>query len=869
MDLQYLLFLQNLRESAGGILNSFLMKITELGEQTVTFLLLAFIYWCLDKGAGQRMAFNVSVACTYNQFAKWKCRTERPWIRDERIVPVPEALPGAGGYSFPSGHTQRAAATWGALGTFLWKEKEKLLAGICWIVVLLVGFSRNFLGVHTPQDVLAALAAGSAVIFVIDKLLVWAQEGRNRDIFLAAAGSIICFIPMLWAGCLTNAGAGMGFWIGWILERRFVSFKNEGTWQQKAVRFSVGGLGILFLLQVLPAAFRLAMEAKYAGFFASFCLALFIMAVYPFFFCRRERYKAGILLALCGILVIFAFSGWQTHRKRTAEAADQETVQEEILPEADRQEAGQETVSQENTEETVPEEESFVQPVLPAIIAHRGYSSEFPENTLASFAGAFDIGTDYIELDVQMTKDGEIVVFHDGSLKRITGAEGAVSDYTYEELLSMDAGSWFDPSFAGEKIPTLDEVLALTAGQGGKVYLELKDIGEVPGFEETVLETVREHEMTRQCIFASFNYSYLAHLKELDETVLILYNTMEAGEAILEEYPSDYYGFYLESVTASLIEAAHGAGSRVFVWTVNEPAAMTRLRDMGADGIVTNCPGLAKVILRPQYGYLAEHFQDSFTLPGLYGGNLPELCDDLVVQGFTKAGEVMAVSAYSKSGENNSVLFLMNKSGRLIRIVDLGFKAHTGGIAYDGTRDLLWVTGPDGMVYALSFKDIQEETYQGEILISFDAGLVNHNGARVASFLTCDGGELYVGSYVDGAAGVLKRYDISDAEAPVLRSEVSIPQRIQGITFRTDVISGEKYMLLSQSYQTSDSALLTFVYDEQTTVYDAPIESRVLPEGAEQIQMTAKGMYILFESAARPYRATAGIPNDQIYLVRE
>lgn len=867
MDIQYLLLLQNLREATGGILNSFFLGITALGEQPFTFLLLAFIYWCVDKRAGQRMALNVSVACTLNQFVKWKCRVERPWIRDGRILPVSQALSGAGGYSFPSGHTQRAAAVWGALGAFCLKGKERLIAGACFLTLALISFSRNFLGVHTPQDVLVALAAGAVLIFLIEKLLCWAEGGKDRDLVLAAAGCAVCFLPMLWAGCLSNAGAGMGLWIGWVLERRFVSFQDEGTWPEKIMRFFMGGMGVLFLQQVLPAALRLMMEAKYAGFFTSFCLAVFIMAGYPFFFSRRERYKAGILLAACGILTVLVFSGWQTRRihaaAQTAETAD--TVKEA----AKTQEAQTQEPVQEAAESEAPSSEDKTDVLLPAIIAHRGYSSQFPENTLASFEGAFDIGADYIELDVQMTRDGEAVVFHDDSLSRITGAEGTIADYTYEELLLLDAGSWFDASFAGERIPTLDQALDLTAGHGGRIYLELKDMGERPGFEEAVLEAVAERGMTAQCIFASFNYSYLTHLKELDASLQILYNTTGADPGVVSEYPADYYGFYLEAVTPSMIEAAHRAGSQAFVWTANEPASMTALRDMGADGIVTNHPGLAKVILRPEYSYLAENFQGSVTLPGLYGGNLPENCGDFVVQGFTKAGTVLAVSAYSKSGEYNSVLFLMNMQGKLLRIVDLGFKAHTGGISYDGAHDLIWVTGPEGMVYALSWKDILEETYQGESQISFDAGLVNHNGSRVASFLTCDGADLYVGSYVDGAAGVLNRYDISDPGSPVLLSAVSIPQRIQGITFKTDAPSGVKYMLLSQGYQTQDSCLLSFVYDEQTAEYAQPMESRTLPEGVEQIQMTGRGMYILFESAARPYRATARIPNDQIYLVRE
>lgn len=124
MDIQYLLFLQKIREICGGVMDSFLLKVTALGEQMVTFLLLAFIYWCVDKKAGQRMGLNVSLACTWNQFIKWKCKIERPWVRDERIVPVQGALAGAGGYSFPSGHTSRVTAVWGTLGAFFGKARS-------------------------------------------------------------------------------------------------------------------------------------------------------------------------------------------------------------------------------------------------------------------------------------------------------------------------------------------------------------------------------------------------------------------------------------------------------------------------------------------------------------------------------------------------------------------------------------------------------------------------------------------------------------------------------------------------------------------------------------------------------------------------
>lgn len=861
MDIQYLLFLQSFRETFGGMFDLFMLKASELGEQTITFLLMAFIYWCVDKRAGVLMSFNVSIACTWNQFIKWKCRIDRPWVRDERIIPVQEAIAGAGGYSFPSGHTSRAAAVWGALGAFLWKDKNRALSVICWCVLSLIAFSRNYLGVHTPQDVIAAFIMGLVLIFLLEKVLCLAEKGKNRDLLVAGAGCFLCFCPMLWAGCLSNAGAGMGFFIGWVLERRFVQFETEGSRTQKGIRFAIGGAGIVFIQTVLLAVMRMAVGGKYAGYFTSFALAVFISLIYPFFFSKRTRWKAGIGLLVALTAGIMIFSAWRTREQKSAEQKIIMEQQESQNAEGQNQEALLAAAAEGKAQDTHGEK-------LMEVIAHRGYSSLFPENTLASFAGAIDIGVDYIELDVQLTKDGQVVVFHDDDLKRITGKEGAVGDYTLQELAMLDAGSWFSPSFAGERIPTLKEVLELVSISDCKVYLELKDIGKAAGFEEAVLEAVSSCGMTDRCVFASFQYEYLVHIKELDAGLMILYNTNSGKVTLPEEFPADYYGLSVESVMPDTIRAIHEAGKKVFVWTVNTPEAMQEVQDMGADGIVTNYPGMIKVLRHPEYSYLVQNFESAIPMPGLYGPDIPEECSDMVVQGLTKAGHRLVVSAYSRSGERNSILYLISLSGELQKIVDLGFKAHTGGIAYDEAHDLLWVTGAEGKVYALSWSAILSGAYQGEIQVSFDAGLVNHKGTKVASFLTLSEGELFVGSYVDGAAGILNRYDMSDVQNPKLISAVAIPERIQGITFKRDAGTGERYMFLSQSYRTEDSYLLKYIYDDQTAVYAEPAEAHLLPEGSEQIQATARGMYVLFESAVRPYRATARIPNDQIYLVR-
>ena len=846
MDFSYLLLIQRIREACGGIFDSLMLNITSLANGIITYLLLGAVYWCMDKRAGQLMALNVSIASTLNQFVKNILRIERPWVRDARIVPVPEAISGAGGYSFPSGHTTRATAVWGSLGEALRKKKLKAVSAACWLVVLGVGFSRNYLGVHTAKDVLAALLAGIIMILLLDRVMIWADKSKNNDIAAAVIGCLICFLPMLKVGCLANAGAGIGFLIGWVLERHFVQFETEAAWPHRCVRFAVGGAGIVFILTVLQGLLSQVMEGKYAGFFTSFSVALFIMVVYPFFFRKKERYKAGVgilSVALVG-MVIFAF-GWQQHLRQIV---DTEIAAAEV---------------------DEPAENAAVSVNIPFIIAHRGYSSVFPENTLAAFAGALDIGVDYIELDVQLSRDGQVIVMHDDSLKRTTGVDGSPTEFTVEELAGLDAGSWFDASFAGEKIPTLEEALNLIRDTECGVYLELKDIGETEGFVESVLEVAEKCGMTQRCLFASFQYDYLARLKELDGNLATLYNTSSGKTSLPEEFPADYYGLNLDTIRQETVKAIHEAGKQAFVWTVNTPSQMTNVQAMGIDGIVTNDPGVAKVILHPEYKYLAENYEGSFTMPGLYEPDLPEKFDDMVVQGFTKAGNVLAVSAYSKSGEYDSILYVMDLNGKLLKTVDLRFKAHTGGIAYDEEHDLLWVTGPEGKVYAITWSDVMAEVYDGEIQVEFDAGLLNHGGAKVASFLTIFEGQLFVGSYFDGGNGTLNTYSLADVKNPELVSSAVIPQRIQGVTFKREAGTDNGFMFLSQGYQTEDSCLLKFRYDEETEEYAEPLESHVLPEGAEQIQMSGRGMYLLFESAVRPYRPTARIPNDQIYLVRE
>lgn len=902
MDIEYLLFLQNLRELSDGVFDSFMLKMTEFGEPALVFLLLAFIYWCVDKRAGQLMGLNFSVACAWNDVFKKAFGVERPWVRDGRIEPVSEAMADAGGFSMPGSHSTRAVVAWGPLGYWLWSRKEKALSLVCCVLLFFVLFSRNYLGINGLSDVLVSLALGAVLIFLSDRILDWAEGGKNRDLIIGVTGCVLCLLSMIWTDFQPDAGAGAGFFAGWMLERHFIQFEIAGGWKRRCVRFSIGAAVMLFILNALPGVLGLVMETGTAEFCSMLFLALFITAIYPFFFKDRKRYMAGFILLVVWLLGLALFSGWKVmaHRQgsgsgngsdstvaavmeEVSETGSAEESGEKTEAAADSKEAAESEPESENgeTAETESEEETLQQPSYIVeisaaveerqvqIIGHRGYSSVFPENTLASFAGAIDIGADYVELDVQMSKDGQIVVCHDEDLMRVAGVSGSVADYTLEELKKLDVGSWFSDSFAGETMPTLAEALALIRDSKSQVYLELKDIGEAEGFAEAVLDVTGECGMTERCVFASFRYEYLVELKELEEGIRTLYNTASGRVDLAEEFPADIYGLYSETITAAAVKAIHLAGKQVFVWTVDTPEQMSNMKALDVDGICTNRPGLAKVALCTEYGYLINNFESSITVPGLYEPEAASKYADKVVRGFTQAGNYLVVSACGQSEEENCILYLMNLDGELQKIVDLGFGSRTGSISYDEAHDLLWMTGSDGLVYAVSWNDILTDNYQEETQVSFDAGLVDHNQEKVASFLTVYGGRLFVGSCVDGAKGLMNCYDLTDAESPQLLMTVIIPERICGITFQEDVRSGMRYLLMSQGKEKENSSLLCFAYKEYIGIFDMPSEVQILPEGAAQLQMTARGLYILFSSASRPYRENAGIVNDQIYLIRK
>jgi len=235
----------------------------------------------------------------------------------------------------------------------------------------------------------------------------------------------------------------------------------------------------------------------------------------------------------------------------------------------------------------------------PTIFAHRGASAYAPENTLAAFKLAVEQHADAIELDAKLTTDGQVIVIHDQTLKRTTGAEGRVVQMSLAALRELEAGSYFDPRFAGEKIPTLAEVFE-TVGKQIFINVELTNYASPnDSLPEKVSELVQKFGLAQHVMYSSFNPQALrrAH-RVLPELPLGLLASPGWSGAVARSFlgrlvPHQALHPELGDTSPALVQRAHRSGRRVHVYTVNRPEDMQRLFTLGVDGIFTDDPLLA------------------------------------------------------------------------------------------------------------------------------------------------------------------------------------------------------------------------------------------------------------------------------------
>ena len=231
--------------------------------------------------------------------------------------------------------------------------------------------------------------------------------------------------------------------------------------------------------------------------------------------------------------------------------------------------------------------------MLPLIIAHRGASSDAPENTTAAFEAAISQAADMVEIDLRWSADNEPVIVHDATVDRTTNGSGSVAALRLEELRRLDAGSWFGRRFAAERVLTLQEALAIL---GPRIRLNVELCGDVPppaGFTARLMRLVEDARLPEEPIFSSFEFSLLAAVRaeHSDARVAPLYRAPGpvALRRVLELRP---YAAHPRRnlVTPGLMRRLRAGGVRVHAWTVNQSSEARRLLRLGVDGIFTDHP---------------------------------------------------------------------------------------------------------------------------------------------------------------------------------------------------------------------------------------------------------------------------------------
>lgn len=313
MDIDYLFMLQKFREGSGGFLADFFNKMTFLGELNTVLVIMAAVYWCVSKDFGTYLLMGWSGNRIVNGALKVTACAYRPWIRDPRIVPYGNAINTATGYSFPSGHTMNAGAVFG--GVAVRRDMPFAARAATGIIVVFVAFSRNFLGVHTPQDVLVGGIAGVLVMLLTCRLMKRLEENPGKDILVAGIGIGIAVIVALYAGLksypedydaagkLIVDGAKMAndtfkavgwciaFLTGWVLERRFVRFTTDGlTIGQRLSRLCVGLLSYYAVSLIFAPLIKNAIDGALGTFVSCFVQMMYIVFIFPLFVQLAEKH---------------------------------------------------------------------------------------------------------------------------------------------------------------------------------------------------------------------------------------------------------------------------------------------------------------------------------------------------------------------------------------------------------------------------------------------------------------------------------------------------------------------------------------------------------------------------------------------------
>lgn len=303
MDIDILLVLQQFRNGAGDCILDFMSKMSYIGEMNTVLIINGLIYWCVSKRFGSYLLMGWNFNRVVNGFLKVTACAYRPWIRDSRIIPDEAAMLSATGYSFPSGHSMNGASLFG--GSAIHKELNKILRITFIIIMLLIAFSRNYLGVHTPQDTIIGTIVGLLVMWLTLKILDWISNHPTKDTLVLCIGTAVAISIALYAvfksypedydelGNLLVDGAKMandtfkgvgwcvGFLVGWVLERRYINFSTDVSMMTRITRLATGLLGYYILSLVINPQLKAWLPTVIASLLTCFLQMFYVSFLFP------------------------------------------------------------------------------------------------------------------------------------------------------------------------------------------------------------------------------------------------------------------------------------------------------------------------------------------------------------------------------------------------------------------------------------------------------------------------------------------------------------------------------------------------------------------------------------------------------------
>lgn len=222
------------------------------------------------------------------------------------------------------------------------------------------------------------------------------------------------------------------------------------------------------------------------------------------------------------------------------------------------------------------------------VTAHRGASVQYPENTMSAFKGAKKLGADWVELDVQQTKDGYIIVSHDTNFARVSGKDLNCWETNLSTIKTLDVGSFKSSKFKDERIPLLEDVIKWAKKNNIKLNIELKPTGYEKDFEKRVLEIIEKYNFENECVITSQVYNVIKTVKKLNKKINTVYVMSIAFGEITELKYADNFSIEASNITYEMVSDIHKKGKQIYAWTINTEESIEEMIDMGVDNIITD-----------------------------------------------------------------------------------------------------------------------------------------------------------------------------------------------------------------------------------------------------------------------------------------